>query len=63
VDSGETTTHASDLADDKTKATPFPSCCAVGDLNSSEKAMEFMLLDLSSCLSLDADTTANQIIF
>jgi hypothetical protein len=32
-------------------------------LNPSEKAMEFMLLDLSACLSLDADTTANQIVF
>jgi len=63
VDSGDASTHLSDLADDKTKATPFPSCCAAGDLNPSEKAMEFMLLDLSSCLSLDADTTANQIIF
>ena len=63
VDSGDTTTHASDLADDKTKAATFPSCCAAGDLNPSEKAMEFMLLDLSACLSLDADTTANQIVF
>ena len=63
VDSGDVSTHASDLADDKSKATPFPSCCAAGDLNPSEKAMEFMLLDLSSCLSLDADTTANQIVF
>ncbi|HEX7501337.1 MAG TPA: hypothetical protein VF524_13700 [Polyangia bacterium] len=63
VDSGDTTTHASDLADDKTKAATFPSCCAAADLNPSEKAMEFMLLDLSACLSLDADTTANQIVF
>ena len=56
--------HApSDLADDKAKSAAFPSCCAAGDLNPSEKAMEFMLLDLSSCLSLDADTTANQIVF
>ena len=63
VDSGDATTHPSDLADDKAKAAPFPSCCAAGDLNPSEKTIEFMLLDLSSCLSLDADTTANQIVF
>jgi hypothetical protein len=63
ADAGDTSTHPSDLADDKTKATPFPSCCAAGDLNPSEKAMEFMLLDLSACLSLDAATTADQILF
>jgi hypothetical protein len=63
VDSGDTSTHPSDLADDKAKTTPFPSCCATGDLNPSEKALEFMVLDLSSCLSLDADTTAGQVVF
>jgi hypothetical protein len=63
ADSGDTTTHASDLADDKAKGAAFPSCCAVGDLNPTEKAMEFMLLELSACLSLDADTTGDQIIF
>ncbi len=63
VDSGDTTTHASDLADDKARTAPFPSCCAAGNLNPSEKAMEFMVLDLSACLSLDADTTADRIIF
>jgi hypothetical protein len=63
VDSGDTSTHASDLADDTAKTTPFPSCCAAGDLNPSEKAMEFMLLDLSACLSLDADATLTNPIF
>jgi len=63
VDSGDTSTHPSDLADDTAKTTPFPSCCAAGDLNPSEKAMEFMVLDLSTCLSLDADTTASHPIF
>ena len=63
ADSGDTTTHPSDLADDTAKATPFPSCCAAGDLSPPEKAIEFMLLDLSACLSLDADTTAGQILF
>jgi hypothetical protein len=63
ADSGDTSTHPSDLADDKAKTTPFPSCCAAGDLNPSEKAMEFMVLDLSACLSLDADTTDNIPIF
>ena len=63
ANAGDTSTHASDLADDKAKAAPFPSCCAAGELNPSEKAIEFMLLDLSTCLSLDADTTAGQIIF
>ncbi|HEX7507806.1 MAG TPA: carboxypeptidase-like regulatory domain-containing protein [Polyangia bacterium] len=63
ADVGDTSTHASDLADDKAKAAPFPSCCAAGDLNPTEKAMEFMVLDLSACLTLDADTTADQILF
>lgn len=63
VDSGDTSTHRSDLADDASKLAPFPSCCAVGDLNPSEKALEYMLLDLSSCLTLDAQTTASTIIF
>jgi hypothetical protein len=63
VDSGDASTHPSDLADDVAKTASFPSCCAAGDLNPSEKAMEFMVLDLSSCLSLDADTTAGQVLF
>jgi len=63
ADSGDTTTHPSDLADDKVKASTFPTCCAAGDLNPSEKALAFMVFDLSSCLSLDARTTADQILF
>lgn len=57
VDSADTSTHASDL-DDVAKAVPFPTCCAEGDLSPQEKAIEFMLFDLSSCLSLDADAAA-----
>ena len=58
VDSADTDAHASDLADDTVKALPFPSCCARGELNPQEKVIEFMLLDLSSCLSLDVDGAA-----
>jgi hypothetical protein len=58
VDAGDATTHASDLADEKVKALPFPSCCAPGDLGPQETAIEFMLFDLSSCLSLDAEGAA-----
>jgi hypothetical protein len=61
VDSAETGTHASDL-DDVSKALPFPSCCAQGDLSPQEKAIEFMLFDLSSCLSLDADGAAGGVV-
>jgi hypothetical protein len=61
VDSADTSTHASDL-DDTVKAYPFPSCCAQGDLSPQEKAIEFMLFDLSSCLSLDADPAAGGLI-
>lgn len=63
VDSSDTSTHPSDLGDDKVKATPFPSCCAAGALNPSEKVLEFTLFELSSCLSLEGQTTASQIVF
>jgi hypothetical protein len=57
VDSADTSMHTSDL-DDSARTAPFPSCCAAGELGPEEKAIEFMLLDLSSCLSLDADPAA-----
>lgn len=63
VSSGDTSTHPSDLGDDGAKALPFPSCCAQGDLNPQEKAIEFMLFDLSACLSLDADAAGTGLVF
>ena len=43
--------------------TTFPSQCQAGDLSSYEKAIEFMMFDLSSCLTLDTTTTKKTIIF
>jgi hypothetical protein len=42
------TTADSSKADSKTR---FPSCCQVRDLITPEKALEFMVFDLSSCVS------------
>jgi hypothetical protein len=42
------TTADSSKADSKTT---FPSCCQVRDLITPEKALEFMVFDLSSCVS------------
>lgn len=49
--------HAPDTRD------PFPTQCQPGDLSSYEKAIEFMLLDLSSCLTTDQSTVGQTIIF
>ncbi len=42
---------------------PFPTQCQSGDLSSYEKAIEFMLFDLSSCLTTDQSTVGKTIIF
>jgi len=49
--------HAQD-----TKGT-FPSQCKPGDLSPYEKAIEFMLFDLSSCLIPEQSTIGQTIIF
>lgn len=41
----------------------FPSQCKPGDLSPYEKAIEFMLLDLSSCLIPEQSTVGETIIF
>jgi hypothetical protein len=41
----------------------FPTQCQPGDLSSYEKAIEFMLFDLSSCLTTDETTVGQTIIF
>lgn len=41
----------------------FPSQCEEGDLSSYEKAIEFMMFDLASCITLDTKRTSDVIIF
>jgi hypothetical protein len=41
----------------------FPSQCVEGDLSSYEKAIEFMMFDLASCITLDSKRTSDVIIF
>jgi hypothetical protein len=57
VATAATGAHAQD-----TKGT-FPTQCQAGDLSSYEKAIEFMMFDLSSCLTTDQSTVGQIIVF
>jgi hypothetical protein len=41
------------LSDDPTSASTFPGGCRTADLSAQQKALEFMLFDLSSCVQKD----------
>ena len=58
VAAASSTEHAPDIPQG-----PFPSQCQTGGLSPYEKAIEFMMFDLASCLTLDTTTTKQAIIF
>lgn len=49
----QTGIHVANSQDDRGE--PFPGSCVAGELSAQEKALEFLLFDLSSCVQIETD--------